>query len=439
MRPRSSLLRGPVWCAPHVGLGQLGAPFCHVRRSSRPTTHQPHATEVCASRSTRPFLPGARCTRILTTVAARMIPGFSPHVVIDTSRNGFAVGDCRAWCNVRNAALGEWPTHETLLPEIVDAYLWVKPPGESDGCSSPRCARFDPSCASWSSLGGHGSVSEPAAPEAGEMFPFQLVQLGRVHLNSSTHPHTEHEGVSPSAYDPSILHLAPPPTPPMPQHATFRRSSPPLAHPSSRDIADGWATSSSAPPPPTSVTHGHAGWSPATDPAIPEEASHPRPPSDAHMADHMALSVLPLWLSAAAFLGCALVPLAVSLKACATARRGSGRRTQLADGPHADEHATSKTCQASTRSVKQGGQDVELSSTMTKGAEAAIGDTETVTGDDDDGAGEGAAVEAEEEPARKRSDKRHRSRNRKQQKPSSTRLMATPERTWDVSPVMGVE
>lgn len=91
------------------------------------------------------------------------------------------------------------------------------------------------------------------------------------------------------------------------------------------------------------------------------------------------------------------------------------------------------------RSVQQGGQDVELSSTMTKGAEAAIGDTETVTGDDDDGAGEGAAVEAEEEPARKRSDKRHRSRNRKQQKPSSTRLMATPERTWDVSPVMGVE
>ena len=49
--------------------------------------------------------------------------------------------DCNAWCNVRGAGLGLWPTSDTALPEIVDAYYFVKTPGESDGCSDPSCAR----------------------------------------------------------------------------------------------------------------------------------------------------------------------------------------------------------------------------------------------------------------------------------------------------------
>ena len=53
------------------------------------------------------------------------------HFVIDTSRNG---GNVRTgeWCNPRGAALGEAPTTATGHP-LVDAFLWVKPPGESDG------------------------------------------------------------------------------------------------------------------------------------------------------------------------------------------------------------------------------------------------------------------------------------------------------------------
>lgn len=53
------------------------------------------------------------------------------HFVIDTSRNG---GDVRAgeWCNPSGAALGAVPTTETGHP-LADAFLWVKPPGESDG------------------------------------------------------------------------------------------------------------------------------------------------------------------------------------------------------------------------------------------------------------------------------------------------------------------
>ncbi|WP_432076834.1 glycoside hydrolase family 6 protein [Streptomyces wuyuanensis] len=58
------------------------------------------------------------------------------HFVIDTSRNGngpYTQGDPKEnWCNPPGRALGEAPTTKTGDP-LVDAYLWVKRPGESDG------------------------------------------------------------------------------------------------------------------------------------------------------------------------------------------------------------------------------------------------------------------------------------------------------------------
>ncbi|SCG58133.1 glycoside hydrolase family 6 protein [Micromonospora humi] len=52
--------------------------------------------------------------------------------VIDTSRNGGASGD---WCADDNTdrRIGAYPTTNTGDANI-DAYLWVKPPGEADGC-----------------------------------------------------------------------------------------------------------------------------------------------------------------------------------------------------------------------------------------------------------------------------------------------------------------
>lgn len=56
--------------------------------------------------------------------------------VIDTSRNGngpYTEGAAdERWCNPPGRALGETPTVKTADP-LVDAYLWVKRPGESDG------------------------------------------------------------------------------------------------------------------------------------------------------------------------------------------------------------------------------------------------------------------------------------------------------------------
>jgi endoglucanase len=55
------------------------------------------------------------------------------HQIIDTSRNGGASGD---WCGDDNTdrRLGQYPTLNTGDANI-DGYLWVKPPGEADGCA----------------------------------------------------------------------------------------------------------------------------------------------------------------------------------------------------------------------------------------------------------------------------------------------------------------
>ncbi|MFF4263091.1 glycoside hydrolase family 6 protein [Streptomyces virginiae] len=68
------------------------------------------------------------------------------HFVIDTSRNGDGPlpGDrAQAWCNPPGRALGTPPTDRTGDP-LVDAYLWVKRPGESDGT-----CRGGPSAGTW--------------------------------------------------------------------------------------------------------------------------------------------------------------------------------------------------------------------------------------------------------------------------------------------------
>jgi endoglucanase len=63
------------------------------------------------------------------------------HFIIDTSRNG--LGTTAEWCNPRGQALGVSPTTSTGHP-LVDAFLWVKQPGESDGT-----CRGGPRAGSW--------------------------------------------------------------------------------------------------------------------------------------------------------------------------------------------------------------------------------------------------------------------------------------------------
>lgn len=54
------------------------------------------------------------------------------HFIIDTSRNGMNVSSSTNWCNPTGQRIGNSPTTRTGNP-LVDAFLWIKSPGESDG------------------------------------------------------------------------------------------------------------------------------------------------------------------------------------------------------------------------------------------------------------------------------------------------------------------
>ena len=70
------------------------------------------------------------------------------HFVIDTSRNGDgpppSSGAGPTWCNPPGRALGPAPTTDTGNP-LVDAYLWIKTPGDSDG----TCNQGFPPAGAW--------------------------------------------------------------------------------------------------------------------------------------------------------------------------------------------------------------------------------------------------------------------------------------------------
>ncbi len=65
--------------------------------------------------------------------------------VIDTSRNGNGAPADGEWCDPAGRRIGRTPTLNTGEPRV-DAYLWVKPPGESDGCRG-AAGTFTPSYA----------------------------------------------------------------------------------------------------------------------------------------------------------------------------------------------------------------------------------------------------------------------------------------------------
>jgi cellulose 1,4-beta-cellobiosidase len=119
--------------------------------------------------------------QLLTKMMAKNIPGFNPKVIIDTGRNG--VGnmrtDCANWCNARGAGLGKTFTTDTGS-DYIDAFMWLKTPGETDGCTEmlpdgTACKRFDSFCGSVDSIGSRSG--EPRIPEAGKWSSYIVTQL----------------------------------------------------------------------------------------------------------------------------------------------------------------------------------------------------------------------------------------------------------------------
>jgi cellulose 1,4-beta-cellobiosidase len=129
---------------------------------------------------------------VLDAKMRQAIPGFHPKFIIDTGRNGRpnARSNCGNWCNARGSGIGHVPTLDTPDPRI-DAYFWLKTPGESDGCTQTlpdgnQCPRFDLMCASPDSIGSRSG--EPRAPEAGLWFHYQIAELASNAAMGDTSP-----------------------------------------------------------------------------------------------------------------------------------------------------------------------------------------------------------------------------------------------------------
>lgn len=138
--------------------------------------------DPCNTSQTNPGFTELNYVEQLRSKIQGVLKGSDPHFVIDTSRNSEKNGGeyCNTFCNPRNSGMGVFPTWKTADTSIIDAYLWIKIPGESDGCTSTlpngaSCPRFTSKCASMYSIGSKGS--EPRAPEAGDWFSFQAKQL----------------------------------------------------------------------------------------------------------------------------------------------------------------------------------------------------------------------------------------------------------------------
>lgn len=110
--------------------------------------------------------------RLFVRTGLKRDPSRQKHAVIDTSRNGRgswkppagAYRDAEVWCNPPGRGLGRRPSLESGNP-YVDAFLWIKVPGESDG----ECLR------------GTAGPADPErgvkAPPAGQWFPAQAREL----------------------------------------------------------------------------------------------------------------------------------------------------------------------------------------------------------------------------------------------------------------------
>jgi cellulose 1,4-beta-cellobiosidase len=161
-------------------------------------SNDPYANEARNQNVIAGFYEGNRMIDELGYVAAWKSAFPDKGIIIDTSRNGWrptADGspiERRAhrgnWCNVSRAGIGERPR---ASPEPgIDAYVWVKPPGESDGTSDSSATRPNDEGKRFDRMCGTAAVVRPYskgraiptdalgnAPHAGHWFHEQFVML----------------------------------------------------------------------------------------------------------------------------------------------------------------------------------------------------------------------------------------------------------------------
>ena len=200
-QPTDQLVQFGTWVSQCVAAATVGASWAIGHFDYCPSQYDP-ATNYSTVNYTPAFEAG------VTASLANMLNGAAATLpfVIDTSRNGRGTLDTTPfaaapydqpasvvatlnagdWCNPPGAGAGLRPLASTGVP-LVDAYLWVKTPGESDGaCAINGGARawdftaYDP----WNVTGDAQNAFDPlwgmVDPGAGAWFPAQALQLAQL-------------------------------------------------------------------------------------------------------------------------------------------------------------------------------------------------------------------------------------------------------------------
>ena len=199
-QPTEQLIQFGTWVSQCLAAVTVGASSAIGQFESCPSQYDP-ATNY----STVNYTPAFEAT--VTASLAKMLNGAAATLpfVIDTSRNGHGPLDTTpfaaapydqpasvigalnggAWCNPPGAGAGLRPTASTGVP-LLDAYLWIKTPGQSDGaCAINGGARawdftaYNP----WNVTGDAQNAFDPlwgtVDPAAGVWFPAQALQLAQ--------------------------------------------------------------------------------------------------------------------------------------------------------------------------------------------------------------------------------------------------------------------
>ena len=196
-QPTSQLTQFGTWVSACITAATAGAPWAAGHFDWCPSQYNP-ATNYGLDYS-------AEYAATVTAGLENMMGGAvaTTHFVIDTSRNGQGAFDgtpysqppynqpanviaglnAGGWCNPPHAGIGIRPTADTGMA-LVDAYLWVKGPGESDGsCDIAGGARawdyaqYDPWGLAADAQIHFDPLWETVDPKAGDWFPEQALDL----------------------------------------------------------------------------------------------------------------------------------------------------------------------------------------------------------------------------------------------------------------------
>jgi len=163
--------------------------------------------------------------------------------IFDTSRN-FNGSPNKEWCNARSAGIGAPPTSDTGLA-LVDYFLWLKVPGESDGeCTGQSSdAMIGPSAGqffaqAFTKMWDQGYfVQKQGMPKIGDQTPC---------------PSTEQPAIAPTTATPTVVSLpqttsSPPTTAPISALSTSVSLEPIVDSPKPTEMSTGAPSSTSTP------------------------------------------------------------------------------------------------------------------------------------------------------------------------------------------------